>query len=192
MHGRHVACRIMCSTPKMDLIRLNIVPKVERTELAERAPMVFLDVETDGLYPRKGARIVEIALLSWEQEILFHEGREESEWAETCRYYLENSIVVGHNVLFDLTFVADSFRRNQLSMPCVNFIDTRMVWLQENKKGSSRLNALAKFLGKEDHDWHSARSDAQVCREYLEYLISRQPEITLGNLGLNRWRKGTW
>jgi len=174
----------------MHVIQLPVLPKIGLGDFARDTPLVFLDVETSGLFPRKGARINEIAMLTWEQTVLHHAGLNEDVWAHQCLFYLQRCVVVGHNVSFDLQFVADSFRRCGLEMPCVKFIDTRKVWLQRNKNGSSRLNQLAQFLGI-DHLWHRAESDAAVCRAYLSRLLSESPELTLRDLAVNQFKKGT-
>ncbi|HUF08617.1 MAG TPA: hypothetical protein VMO47_04805, partial [Rhodothermales bacterium] len=78
----------------------------------EAAALLFFDMETTSLCPGRGARITEIAVLDtakvqleWKDEVNSTD-RVPSRLLSTLLDELSSGVVVGHNVLFDLRFLA--------------------------------------------------------------------------------------
>lgn len=162
---------------------------------------VALDVKTSGLHPEMGCRIVEIALVSahskWSTPIRFtgkrhsrarklhHLSDETLEaaptWGEVwgeVETRVRDAVVVGHNVLFDMRFVAHELRRAGLTPPTLRAWDT----LRHAKAcgvSARSLGALSRTLGLsfEPENLHGALYDASLTYECAR-VLSAPPHPT--------------
>jgi len=164
------------------------------------APLRFLDIETSGLRADRGARIVELALLS---------SRETSiEWKlpETCavgsnehdarvrpllaRIVRESkaAVLVAHNVSFDLRFIGYECRRLGVDGLSVHVIDTLALARESTLEVSDyRLETLASALElPSPGPMHTAVVDAVVVRALFSFLVDACGLETLGDAGVRR------
>lgn len=150
----------------------------------------FVDLETTGFSPRKGDRIVEIAIVTtdWQGNILdrfeslvnplrevtgteIHQLTAEmlshaptfSEIAEDLLFYLKDKIIIGHNLSFDLGFLETELRRTFEKQ----FLLQGMCTLQLSKAlfpslPIRRLEALCEFLDVDLSHAHSAFGDCEA------------------------------
>ncbi|MCS7261452.1 MAG: 3'-5' exonuclease, partial [Anaerolineae bacterium] len=130
------------------------------SSLLEHATFTAVDVETTGLDPGLGHRLCEIAIVRWQdgheletftqrvnperpvdpgaQDIhgisdeALRDAPRFEEIAPLVRNYLEHAVIVGHNVLFDVGFLAAEWRRLRWPTPEVILVDTltlARLWL---------------------------------------------------------------
>ena len=138
-------------------------------------PLIFLDIETTGIDPRRGAQITELAVLDWTRPIIVR-GFDTSDelhhhMAELARLMAE-TIVVGHNLPFDLRHLSVAFERAGQDFPAnILAIDTMTIAAQR-ASGGLTLTELATREGIDPTNMHTALRDAQVCRELLQRRAS--------------------
>lgn len=169
-------------------------------------PLVFLDVETTGASAVYGDRVTEIAALRIENgqvtdaysqlinpcraiwpgvialtgitnEMVADQPRF-AEVAETIAAKLSNAIVIGHNVSFDLGFMATEFRRAKIEIEQLfevsKVLDTVRLARRIFGRGGNGLQKLAVRLNIAVETAHRALADchttAGVFREMLEPL----------------------
>ena len=169
-------------------------------------PLVFLDVETTGSSAAYGDRVTEVAALRIENGIVTDSYSQLinpcrpiwpgvvaltgitndmvaaaptfAEIAPTIAEKLSNAIVIGHNVSFDLAFMAAEFRRCNVSLDdlfAVNkVLDSVRLARRIYGRGGNGLQKLAARLGIVVETAHRALADchttAGVFREMLEPL----------------------
>jgi DNA polymerase-3 subunit epsilon len=176
---------------KIQCIR-DIRPKTENS--IELTTFAFLDIETTGLYPNKGARIREIALLD-RQDLLFYWSNQVitknlslSTEISKALELLSNTVIVGHNVQFDLQFIAYEADRYNCKGPNVFFIDTLSLAREIlNQQFSYKLENLIKVFDiRPAGPLHTAITDAKVTRALFWKLISENNIYSLKNAGLQR------
>jgi DNA polymerase III epsilon subunit-like protein len=159
---------------------------------------VFLDVETSGLRPDRGARLTEIAalgrrssLLDWRAEA-GNDAALAAVWPD-LRRCLHAGLVVGHHLAFDLRFLAREAERLRLPGGLdVRFIDTlplarRLV----SGVPDYRLGTLLSALGLvPEGPLHTAVTDAAATRDLFWALVARGSLATAAEAGLQRarWR----
>lgn len=158
------------------------------------APLVFLDLETSGLYPERGARIREIALVSDHGTLVdWKDPGDDGSAARQIEGVLDairTSIVVGHNVRFDLAFVTDAVRRHQLSTCDIYFIDTLALAIKQIPDLTTySLETLVELLeipvsGRP----HTALVDAESCRQLFHRVVAMGRLRSLAEVGLTRMR----
>jgi len=166
-----------------------------------RIPFAFIDVETTGLLPEQGDRVVEIAALRVEpggEETRFLEllnpERDVPEQARRlhalrprqlsrCRTYpaaapaleriLDGAVWVGHNVGFDIGFLrAESARAGRTLHPAWA-LDTLLLSRRWLSLRRNSLDAVAEHLGIRKRSPHRALDDLLTTKEVLTLLISR-------------------
>lgn len=153
----------------------------------ERAPLAVLDVETTGLAPRAGDRIVEIAVLaaSGAREVLRFSSLVDPERpgdpratavhgitdamlrgqprfadiAPRILALLEGRILLGHNVRFDLGFLRAECERAGITLPPLVALDTLAFARARCSYPRNGLGALARELGIVQTDAHRAQGD---------------------------------
>ena len=169
-------------------------------------PLVFLDVETTGASTTYGDRVTEVAALRIENGVVVDayaqlvdpcraiwpgvtaltgitnemvaDQPRFTEIAETVAAKLSNAIVVGHNVCFDLGFMASEFRRAKIQIDDLfeirKVLDTVRLARRVFGRGGNGLQKLAVRLGIKVDTAHRALADchttAGVFREILEPL----------------------
>lgn len=165
----------------------------------EHITFTVVDVETTGLDPAWGHRLCEIAIVLWQggreleaftQRVnperpidpgaqAVHGISDEElqdaprfmEIAPIVRDYLEQAVLVGHNVLFDVSFLAAEWRRLRWPPPEVTLVDTLALARYWLGLGSNRLTFVADALGIPSAGAHSALGDARITAQVLYALL---------------------
>ncbi len=161
----------------------------------EMASFSFLDIETTGLHPNKGARITEVAILKrgmpryyWVRDNIENYDESFSNQFPILLNYLAQGVVVGHNVGFDLEFIAYELDRLGGTGLHLQYIDT----LSMSKKllpGMSdyRLATLAQIFDITVHgELHTAQVDAEVARALFWQLGEYGNLDTLADTGMKQ------
>lgn len=161
-----------------------------------------LDLETTGLYPYNGDRILEVGLVRINQhqildtlEFLVNPGIPIPEHIskinkitddmvntspgietqfDSIHQFIKNSILVGHNLNFDVSFINYELEKHRLPKLEHWMVDTIKVAKQvlpDLPKYS--LTALTQFLKIKNPDSHRALSDAKATSELLQILFSK-------------------
>ncbi len=166
-----------------------------------RTPLAFLDVETTGLDPEGGDRIVEIAIErvdpeSGEQrfiEILdpgrpispeirrIHairaaQTRRARAFADAAPQFLpllRGAVWVGHNLNFDVRFIRAECRRAGLRLEPAWIVDTWLLSHRLCELPSHSLEAVARHLGHGGRNLHQALDDILTTRAVLASLAAR-------------------
>lgn len=163
------------------------------------APLVYLDLETTGLHPERGQRIVEVALVD-DGGLQFHRrsnesgfgGEKEHRLLKTVSERLEDLVVVGHNILFDLRFIAQRCERHELRTPDVGFIDTLRLARKHLETRDHRLGSVAQHLKIElPEQLHRADVDVRLARSVFETLVEHEALETLEDVDTQRFRIST-
>lgn len=176
------------------------MPPLDPTEQIDRIELVFVDVETTGLYPLFGDRIVELGALkvSGDREIdsfseLIDPQRPISpgamavnritnemvlgkptfaELAERFSAFIENVILVAHNAPFDLGFLSAELRTAGLGVPANPIIDTLQIARRYGKFRSNSLSFLARHFGLATPEAHRALGDCQTTFQVFRRLTA--------------------
>ncbi|MDR2772161.1 MAG: 3'-5' exonuclease [Elusimicrobiota bacterium] len=167
--------------------------------------LVYLDIETTGLYANSGDKIIEIAMLKidgkteekYEQLInpcclippegsKIHRIYDDmlkgapcfKDIAQAVLNFIEDNIVVCHNASFDLSFIVKELQDN--SFACVKFpyIDTLTLARKYFNFQSNSLGGIAKAVGIDVGVSHRAMADVLTMYQVSKYLF------------FNIWRKG--
>lgn len=170
--------------------------------------IIVLDTETTGFSFSGNDRIVEIAAIKY--NLAFEElGRFETllnprrdlgaqhvhgieaawilnapEFADVCDEllaFLDNSIIIGHNVEFDLNFLKAEFRRSGRLEPEFegHYLDTLRI--SKSVFGISqacKLSDLAALLGFETFGFHAALADVQSTSLLIQELVARDVVVS--------------
>lgn len=96
------------------------------------------------------------------------------EYWPTISKLLEENIVIGHNVTYDLRVISKSLRRYSIDVPdfnycCTLYLSRRMLNFQ-----SYKLENIANKLGIE-YNPHNAIEDARAAQELFEYINKKRP-----------------
>jgi DNA polymerase III epsilon subunit family exonuclease len=169
-----------------------------------RVPVVFMDTETTGASPRLGARVTELALARYEDGVLTSSFQKLVDpQCRIPRYITEltgitqqmvdgqptfaahvdqlieltrGAVVVGHNVLFDVGFIASEFDRaarcfQSEFLPGVTVLDTVRIARKQLGRGGNGLQKLAARFGVEVATAHRALADCFTTAAVFERLI---------------------
>lgn len=167
--------------------------------------LVFLDIETTGLDPSKGAKIVEIAMLricngiEQRYEKLVNPGcpipqkcsqihhiyddmvkdcQSFNEIAKDAIFFIRNSVVVCHNASFDLLFVHKELYQAGIFAKNICYIDTLTLARQYFSFESNKLDSIANAIGVDVELSHRAMADVSTMYKVAKYIF------------LNMYRKG--
>lgn len=158
--------------------------------------VVALDVETTGRAAALGHRITEIALVGRDtdrfQAFVDHTGETALPFQQIYREVLDrlhNRVIVGHNITFDLEFLAKEIERiPDTRLPQLYFIDTLALakkLLAHN--GPWTLSATTSQIGiTPEGPLHTATVDALLALELFEALARKLATPTLKDLNLRR------
>ena len=181
------------------------------TRTIRDSQFVVIDVETTGLFPRKYDRIIEIAVVTVtgcgkvveEYASLVNPGRDlgptdihgiqGSDVVSAPRFEdiagdivdrLSGKVVAGHNVRFDLDFVAAEISRLGVDLPALPCVCTlRLADRVALAAPSRRLCGCCEALGIPHVAAHSALGDARATAQLLLALLSAARCDTLERLG---------
>lgn len=163
-----------------------------------RPAYVSVDVETTGLVPGRD-QIYEIALLSFDEQ-----GEELGCFESLCRPqmdklskrlapveaapsfeeiagsvvdWLQLTVLVGHNLSFDLKMISAELARLGAALPALEYIDTLELVVELGiDSPNNELSTLCHVLGIEEGAFHSAAADALAASHLLTRL--RTPQAT--------------
>ena len=148
----------------------------------------ILDVETTGLNPRGHDRVIEVAVVRLDSELVPRDqlstlvnperdvgptwlhGIRAGDVLEAPRFdeiggriadALRGALIVGHNVSFDLRFLQAEFERAGFSIPIPPYIDTMSLAVRAGS-ASRRLEEACDLFGVLLEDHHSALGDARA------------------------------
>jgi len=167
----------------------------EPDQSIERSTFVFFDIETTGLRPDRGARITEIALLNRNtDELLWQQSKEAisdeklAAQLPSVLKHLTSGVVVGHNLQFDLKFIAYETERLGFRGPSLLFIDTLGLArkLCNNTSGLKLSSLLEKFNISPEGQLHTAAVDARATRALFWKFINLGNIETLATAGMQR------
>lgn len=154
---------------------------------------VFFDIETTGLRPDRGAKITEMALVDhegpqfqWKRPTLNEDHQTLSTQLSLLFKHFENRIVIGHNLQFDLRFIAYEADRFGLEGPSLQFIDTLELARRTLSNATDfRLEALVRRLDLQVEDpFHTAVTDAQATHALFWRLVETGNVQTVAAAGL--------
>ncbi|MDR3256901.1 MAG: 3'-5' exonuclease [Endomicrobium sp.] len=161
--------------------------------------LVFLDIETTGLDPVKGAKIVEIAMLKVcngieeKYESLVNPGQtipvecskihfiyddmvrsspSFSNIAKDVVSFMGNNIVVCHNASFDLFFVCRELYQAGVFIKDIYYIDTLKLARLYFSFDSNKLGTIANTIGVEVELSHRAMADVLTMFSVAKYMFA--------------------
>jgi len=163
---------------------------------------VIFDLETTGFKPEDGHEILEIGAEKLvEREVVdqFHalvnpgrpipeesmkihgiteemvaaKGRDLREVLPEFLKFIEGSIVVGHNVAFDLGFLFAACRKIGVPEPRNSSLDTCEISRKQLIIPSYSLERVAQYFGVVNTQAHRAQSDVEVTRKIFLKLLDR-------------------
>lgn len=167
--------------------------------LINEAIFSFVDVETTGMSPASGGRVVEVAVLSVRPD-----GEEEfssllnpqtpippevtaihgitndmvraspvfRQIAPSLGARLENTVVVCHNADFDVPFLAYEFGLSGLRLPPIMILDTLRLARKNGGYKSNKLGSLAAAMGCSTEGWHRALADVRMTRHVFNHFVA--------------------
>lgn len=163
-------------------------------------PWAIVDVETTGLSPETGDRVVEVALLRVEPgaaprlfSSLVHPGRPMDPAASRVNgirdadlqgqppfvalapgliQRISGAALVAHNAPFDLGFLSHELERSGLSLPVVPVIDTLQLARRNFNFRSNSLGSIARTLGISVRGAHRAGADVQITFGILRHMLA--------------------
>jgi len=169
-------------------------------DLKFKKPLVVLDIETTGVNPRKDD-IIELYMMKVINNEFIDEYHSkfkinkniplfiskltgiydwhlknspelESE-LNNIKTFLENSIVVGHNLSFDLSFLKNAFEKNKIEITFNEKIDTLKMSraLLRNKVRNHKLSTISQFFKTQNKNNHNAKDDVLTTYEILMNLL---------------------
>jgi DNA polymerase-3 subunit epsilon len=160
--------------------------------------LVFLDIETTGLDPSKGAKIVEIAMLKvcngveQRYEKLVNPGQPipqeclqihhiSDDMIKDCQSFddiakdvmsfIENNVVVCHNASFDLLFAHKELYQAGIFTKNIYYIDTLNLARQYFSFESNKLGDIANAIGIDVEFSHRAMADVLTMYEVAKYIF---------------------
>ena len=169
-------------------------------DLKFKKPLVVLDIETTGVNPRKDD-IIELYMMKVINNEFIDEYHSKFkinkniplfiskltgiyDWhlknspelkneLNNIKTFLENSIVVGHNLSFDLSFLKNVFEKNKIEITFNEKIDTLKMSraLLRNKVRNHKLSTISQFFKTQNKNNHNAKDDVLTTYEILMNLL---------------------
>lgn len=161
--------------------------------------LAFLDVETTGLYPARGGKVCEIAILrldknglhEWQTLInpgahmppdvsaihgitddMVRDAPPFGSVAETILSLIEDAMVVCHNAPFDLGFLAAECAQCQMTLPRRPVIDTLAIARRHFSFPSNALSNIARHLHIPVPTAHRALADVRTTYLIFSHFCS--------------------
>lgn len=166
----------------------------------EQGDYVVLDVESTGLDTDRDD-VIEIACQRWSRDVeldrfhvllrtthglggsqavhgitperLEYEGRDPAEVYTELKEYLGDTLVIGHNIDFDLAILRSHASRLGIQLPHWHQVDTLRLARRLVPGGSMRLGDLALRLKLAHRPTHRAMDDVSCTAELLRLLVGR-------------------
>jgi len=167
------------------------------------AKFVCLDTETTGLNFTSGGRICEVALLATKNKQRINEYSTlinpetfispdvtaihgiTNEMVESSPHFkhialtlaahLEGSVIICHNVSFDVPFLESEFANLGLKMPYIATLDTLKFARTHGGFTNNRLGTIAQEIGFSCKGWHRAMADTVMAEKifyhFLKYFV---------------------
>lgn len=164
--------------------------------------LLFFDIETTGLRPDRGGRITEMAVVArdavrfqWRCAAGHEHGEPALEQALPPLFdQLRTGVVVGHNLQFDLGFIAYEAERHGLEGPQLRYIDTLgLARRLADEVADYRLETLLGAFGLPvSDDLHTALADARATQSLFWRLVDEGGCETLADAGLRRLNWSTF
>lgn len=176
-----------------------------------QAPLLFFDTETTGLYPERGDRICEIALVRTvngqvertydtlvypEREIPADASRvsgitDAMVWgkprfadiAPTILEMAAGAVLVAHNAPFDLSFLLVQFQEAGIAMPTNLVLDTLPLARKCYKLGDYSLGGLAQALRIQKETAHRALGDTLMTVRVFQAMLPMLAQKKLQTVG---------
>ncbi|GAB4031291.1 MAG: hypothetical protein Fur0012_08320 [Elusimicrobiota bacterium] len=168
-----------------------------KTAQIDEALFTFLDVETTGLSPKR-ERVCEIAMSGFRNfkrvyffsslvnpqknippEVVALNGITDEMVAKSPLFSdlipailanIQDSVLVGHNINFDVEFMNSEFERAGFKFPRLAVIDTWKMAKKFGKFSSNSLGNVARRLEISTENWHRAASDIEMTRKIFEHF----------------------
>jgi len=169
--------------------------------LLSRLPdnLVFLDIETTGLNPAKGAKIIEIAMLKvrngaeikyeslvnpghsipWEcsrihsiYDSMVKSSPPFNEIAKEVVSFIGDGVVVCHNASFDLSFVLRELYQTDVFVKSIRYVDTLALAREYFSFDSNKLENIAEAVGIEVKLSHRAMADVLTLFSVAKYMFA--------------------
>ena len=169
-------------------------------DLIFNKPLVVLDIETTGVNPSKD-EIIELYMLKVINNKIIDEYHSkfkinkniplfiskltgiynwhlknspeiESE-LNNIKIFLENTIVVGHNLSFDISFLKNAFEKNKIEFSFNEKIDTLKMSraLLRNKVRNHKLSTISQFFKTQNKNNHNAKEDVLTTYEIFMNML---------------------
>lgn len=180
-----------------------VYKKIEKEELLERKPTEFIvfDTETTGLSPEEGNRIIEFCFLKYKDNVLVDKmmtlvnpecslplkiidltginnedlvGKPRMfEYINKIINFINNQVVIGHNVMFDLKFLRSEIERCKFETEDLNieYIDTLEMARNTIYLNNHKLETLKYYLGIQTTS-HRADADCETTFEVYKHCLN--------------------
>lgn len=161
----------------------------------------FVDIETTGLSPRRGARVCEVAVLKNRAGVTLESFSKlvnpgcpipaeatavhritDAMVAAEPRFdgiaapladEVDGCVIVCHNASFDVPFLAFEFERIGLRFPAPHVLDTLKFARRHGGFESNRLGNIAAALNYEPEGWHRALADVKMTEFVFLHFIKQ-------------------
>ncbi|MEA3306259.1 MAG: 3'-5' exonuclease [Elusimicrobiota bacterium] len=98
---------------------------------------------------------------------------------------MEGTVLLGHNVKFDIKFLQMEFERVGMKFPELEFVDTLEIARKFGNFTNNRLGTVAKELGIAAEGWHRALSDVIMTQKIFEHfslVFKKDGVVTLNDM----------
>jgi len=98
---------------------------------------------------------------------------------------MEGTVLLGHNVKFDIKFLEMEFERVGMKFPELEFVDTLEIARKFGKFNNNKLGTVAKELGISVEGWHRALSDVIMTQKIFAHFIilfKKDGIVTFGDM----------
>ena len=161
------------------------------------ASLLFFDLETTGLRPDRGGRITEMAVVDqdgirfdWTSDQEPPNDQAVARQLTTLDSHLQESVVIGHNIQFDIRFLTYESERLGHTGLDLRFADTlglaRCLLPEEDDHQLGSL--LATLDTAPSEELHTAIGDALATRTLFWHLVNHGDLVTLADVGVKRLR----
>ncbi|MCG2725528.1 MAG: 3'-5' exonuclease [Elusimicrobia bacterium] len=188
------------------------MPNLTFCKFIEDIVFTSIDVETTGLSP-SNSRICEIAAITFQGaerkndfstlinpetvipcEVSQIHGITDAMVFQSPKFWevihklmaiMEGTVLVGHNIKFDIKFLEMEFKRVGMKFPELTVIDTLELARKFGKFSNNKLGTVARGLGISVDGWHRALNDVIMAQKIFEHFIiifKKDGIVTLGDM----------